>query len=75
MLQKVKEYMLKNVDDEAKTNGYWLNLMTAHHKYGYDLHTDYKKIVQAQTPATISAFITEFLKNANKVEVTMLPQE
>ena len=75
MLQKVKEYMLKNIDDEAKTNGYWLNLMTAHHKYGYDLHTDYKKIVQAQTPATISAFITEFLKNANKVEVTMLPQE
>ena len=75
MLQKVKEYMLKNADDQAKTNGYWLNMMTAHHKYGLDLHTDYKKIVQAQTPATISAFITEFLKNANKVEVTMLPQE
>ena len=75
MLKKVKEYMLKDIDDQAKTNNYWLGIMNSHHKYGLDLHTDYKKIVQAQTPATISAFITEFLKNANKVEVTMLPQE
>ena len=49
--------------------------MNSHHKYGLDLHTDYKKGVEAQTPATICAFISEFLKNANLVEITMLPQE
>ncbi len=75
MLKKVKEYMLKDIDDQAKTNNYWLGIMNSHHKYGLDLHTDYKKVVEAQTPATICAFISEFLKNANLVEITMLPQE
>ena len=75
MLNKVKEYMLKNNDDEAKTNSYWSGIMKSHRKYGLDMHTDYKKLVEAQTPETISAFVAEFLKSANKIEVTMLPQE
>ena len=75
MLTKVKEYMLKNVDDAAKSNSYWSNVITNYRKFGVDLHTDYKKVVEAQTPESICQFMQEFLKAGNKVEVTMLPQE
>ena len=75
MLTKVKEYMLKNVDDAAKSNSYWSNVITNYRKFGVDLHTDYKKVVEAQTPETICKFMQEFLSAGNKVEVTMLPKE
>jgi len=72
-LQKVKEYMLKNLADQQKQNGYWLGRINIWRKYGLDFNTDYEKIVNAQTPETISAFIAEILKAGNVAEVIMLP--
>ena len=74
-LAKVKEYMLKAIDDEAKTNNYWIRKINALRQWGVDTHTDFKKTVEAQTPATISAFVKELLKSGDKAEVTMLPEE
>lgn len=74
-LNKVKEYMLKNVDDQAKTNNYWIRVIGRLRDYGVDVHTDYKKVVEAQTPDAISAFMQEFLKPGNRAEVIMLPEE
>lgn len=74
-LAKVKEYMLKAIDDEAKTNNYWIRKINAWRQWGVDTHTDFKKTVEAQTPATISAFVKELLKSGDKAEVTMLPEE
>jgi zinc protease len=75
MLQKVKEYMLKNIDDQAKTNGYWAGVISEWKKWGLDMHTDYKAVVQAQTPESISAFVKELLKANNCAEVIMMPAE
>ena len=74
-LNKVKEYMLKAVDDQAKTNGYWLQQLNRIRKYSIDTHTNYKTVVNAQTPETIAAFMQEFLKPGNRAEVIMLPEE
>ena len=74
-LNKVKEYMLKVVDDQAKTNGYWLQQLNRIRKYSIDTHTNYKTVVNAQTPETIAAFMQEFLKPGNRAEVIMLPEE
>ena len=74
-LNKVKEYMLKNVDDQAKTNAYWLRQINRLRLFGVDTHTDYKQVVQAQTPATIAAFVKEMLKAGNQAEVIMMPEE
>jgi zinc protease len=74
-LKKVQEYMLKNVDDQAKTNGYWINCISNLRKYNVDLYTDYKTAVQAQTPETIAAFMQELLKAGNRAEIIMLPEE
>ena len=74
-LQKVKEYMLKSHADQLKQNGYWLNTIKAWRKWGIDFHTDYEKVVNAQTPESISACVAELLKAGNRAEVIMLPAE
>ena len=74
-LQKVKEYMLKSHGDDLKTNGYWLNVINSWRKWGIDFHTDYEKLVNAQTPESISACAAELLKAGNRAEVIMLPAE
>lgn len=75
MLKKVQEYMLKNHDSALKNNGYWMKVINSYRNYGIDLHTDFVKTVEAQTPATISAFVKELLSAGNHVEVVMLPEE
>ena len=75
MLTKVKEYMLKQNDDQVKTNAYWAGVIDMYRKYGIDIHTDYKRLVGVQTPQSISAFMKQFLTANNRVTVTMLPDE
>ena len=74
-LTKVKEYMLKNHADQLKQNGYWLAVINAWRKWGIDFHSNYEKLVNAQTPETISATAAEILKAGNRAEVIMLPAE
>ena len=74
-LTKVKEYMLKNHGDQLKQNNYWLDQINTWRKYGVDFHSDYEKVVNAQTPESISAFVEELLKAGNHAEVIMLPAE
>lgn len=76
ILQKVKEYMLKQADEDAKKNGHWLGVISEYLKYGIDMHTDYKKTVQALTPESVSSFVKDvLLKDGNHIEVIMLPEE
>ena len=74
-LTKVKEYMLKNHADQLKQNGYWLAVINAWRKWGIDFHSNYEKLVNAQTPEAISATAAEILKAGNRAEVIMLPAE
>ena len=74
-LQKVKEYMLKSHADQLKQNNYWLGVINAWRKWGIDFHTDYEKLVSAQTPESISACVAEVLKAGNRAEIIMLPAE
>ncbi len=73
-LKKVKEYMLKNIDDQAKTNGYWLRQINRLRQFGVDTHTDYKKVVEAQTTDTIEDFVEKVLKAGNRAEIIMMPE-
>ena len=74
-LNKVKEYMLKAIDDEAKTNNFWIRQIGRLRDYGVDFYTDYKKTVEAQTPETVMNFMKELLKGCDRAEVIMLPEE
>jgi zinc protease len=75
MLAKIQKLMLKQIDDNVKTNGFWSGLIMENYMMGIDSYTNYKSIVQGLTPASISQFVKEFLKDSNKVSIVMLPQE
>ena len=75
-LTKVKEYMLKQIDVDAKKNGYWVNTITTYKDYGLDMYTDYKKVVEALTTDSVRDFLNNvLLKSGNHVEVIMTPAE
>ena len=74
-LAKVKEYLLKNHGDQLKQNSYWLGQINSWRKWGMDFHTDYEKVVNAQTPESIAAFVKEVLKAGHQAEVIMMPAE
>ena len=74
-LAKVKEYMLKSHGDQLKQNGYWLGRINTWRQWGQDFHTDYEKLVSAQTPESIGAFVKELLKAGNVAEIIMMPAE
>ena len=75
VLQKVKDYMLKQADINAKTNGHWVNILTTWKDYGLDFQTNYKKTVEALTPASLSQFIRTLLGSGANAEVVMMPEE
>ena len=74
-LTKVKEYMLKSHGDQLKQNGYWMSQINNWREWGVDFHTDYEQMVNAQTPESIAAFVTEVLKAGNRAEIVMMPAE
>ncbi len=74
-LQKIKELMLKQYDDNQNKNGYWAKVVAMWRTHGIDIHTDGKAVIEKQTPETLKAFMKEFLKAGNQVTVAMLPEE
>ena len=74
LLQKVKEYMLKQIDVDAKKNSYWINTITTYKDYGLDVYSDYKKTVEAMTTDSVRDFLNQLLKSGNHLEVVMLPE-
>ena len=73
-LQKVKEYMLKQIDVDAKKNNYWINTITVYKEYGLDVYTDYKKTVEALTVDSVRDFLNQLLKSGNHTEIIMTPE-
>lgn len=58
-LQKVKEILLKQADVNAKTNNYWLDIISDYMEKGIDFHTDYKSAISSVDGNAVS----DFLKN------------
>ena len=74
-LTKVKEYMLKQIDVDAKQNSYWVNTITTFKEYGLDVYTAYKQTVEALTTDSVRDFLNNvLLKSGNHVEVIMTPE-
>ena len=74
-LAKVKENMLKNADAADKDNSHWMDVIDEYVFTGVDLHTDYKKQVQALTPEKVAAFIKMIADKGSHIEVVMTPKK
>jgi zinc protease len=73
MLSKVKEYLLKHADNDAKDNNHWVDVLSDYELYGVDKQTEYKKDVEALTPASVSKFVNDYILKGGSVQVVMLP--
>ena len=71
---KVKEYMLKQYDENLKENSYWMNILDTKYFYGEDNFTDYLNILSAVSENDIQQFAKEFLGQGNEAIVMMMPE-
>ena len=75
MLDKVKEYMLKNVASAEKTNAYWSGVINMYRRHGINMHTRYRDMIKQQTPEKLCTLMKQILQSGNRITVEMLPQE
>ena len=72
-VQKVKDFMLKDAELAAKNNGHWMDILDEYVWTGVDFQTNYKKTVEAITPAKLAAYLKQILAAGNHAEVVMTP--
>lgn len=73
--KKVKEYMVKQFQDDMKVNGYWNMILRTKYFYGEDVYSDYMNILNSLTPDDIKTVTNNVLSQGNSIEVIMLPQK
>lgn len=74
-VDKVREYMLKQADEDAKSNGHWMDVIDEYVWTGVDFETNYKSVVSALTPEKIANFLKGISNSGNHNEVVMLPEK
>ncbi len=72
-VQKVKNFMLKQADQDFKTNSHWMDVIDEYYWTGVDLHTGYKAAIEKLTPAKIAAFLKQLVAAGNHCEIVMTP--
>ena len=72
-LQKEKESMLKDFEEDLEKNSYWNTILTMYYKNGINYITDYKAAVEAITAETVQATLKKLIESGNVFEVVMLP--
>ena len=72
-LQKEKESMLKDFEEDLEKNGYWEDVLTIFYKNGINYITDYKAAVEAITAETVQSTLKHLVESGNVFEVVMLP--
>ncbi len=72
-LQKEKESMLKDFEEDLEKNSYWEDVLTMFYKNGINYITDYKAAVEAITAETVQSTLKHLVESGNVFEVVMLP--
>ena len=68
---KVKEYMLKEYDNNQRENNYWIQVLS-NHAMGNNIDTYYKAALESISMTSMNVFLKKlFLNNDNMVEVVM----
>ncbi len=74
-LTKVKEAKLKNFDDNQNKNGYWMQVLYLWDKFGIDVQSQGRQLIEEQTPEMLQETLKEFLSAGNVLTVAMFPEE
>lgn len=72
-LNKIKEYLLKQITENENENSYWVSAMREYDVNGIDANSTYRNIVNSLTPATVQKFIKNVVAQGNRITVIMIP--
>ena len=72
-LNKEKESMLKDFEEDLEKNSYWKSVLSIYYKNDINYITDYKAAVEAITAETVQATLKKLVASGNIFEVVMLP--
>jgi zinc protease len=72
-MAKIKEFMVKQRQDNLKRNGVWLNYVDSYYVNKIDRTTGYEAALDAVTPAKIKALAAKILADGNVTRVVMDP--
>ena len=73
-LQKEKESMLKDFQEDLEKNPYWRNSICMYYMYGINNIRDYKPAVEAITAETVQETLKKLVSAGNMFEVVMFPE-
>lgn len=73
-LQKAKESMLKDFEEDQEKNGWWMGtVLPEYYRYGINYLTEYKDAVNAVSAETVKLTLKQLLDSGNHFEVIMEP--
>ncbi len=73
-LQKEKESMLKDFQEDLEKNTYWRRALYSYYMYGENDIRDYKAAVEAITAETVQQTLKKLVSAGNVFEVVMFPE-
>ena len=73
-LQKEKESMLKDFQEDLENNKYWRSTLYQYYMYGINNIRDYKPAVEAITAQTVQETLKKLVSSGNVFEVVMFPE-
>ena len=73
-LQKVKESILKDFEEDLEQNDWWIDALDEYYHYHVDLVSDFKSAVEAIDAARVQQMTQKLLDSGNVFEVVMLPE-
>ncbi len=74
-LQKEKESMLKDYQEDLEKNSYWRQSLYMYYMYGENNIRDYKAAVEGITAKTVQETLRQLVAAGNMFEVVMFPAE
>ena len=66
---KVKEFMLKNYDQQIKENGYWLEVIKSKEFFNTDIHSDYLQAINNLTPKMVQDMAKLIITSGNRIQL------
>ena len=73
-LNKVKLNMIKQYKEDVEDNDFWLNALNRYYKDKLNYAADFEKAVEALSIESISTTAKELLKQNNRMEILLQPQ-
>lgn len=73
-LDKVKEFMVKQITGDEQTNSYWCSMMAGNELLPSEVCVKAELVIQSITPKEISGYVNEIMKQNNYRVLVMMPE-